>query len=188
MCASLILLCYILFVVLTTWTMTSDLSQKLNGLGSIDFGNDDNYDRCDYLHPSSNADILLSNGCDLNIVQLNIRGLISKQSRLCKETSGTNSRYKVHVFILNKTWVTKSNEHMVNIPNYTFIGKHRPNKRGGGVGLLVHEELQYRTRNDIKLNHDNDLEYQFIELKSRKRNILVGSMYRVSPNQRKRSS
>ena len=89
------------------------------------------------------------------------------------------------MFILNETWVTKANEHMIDIPHYKFISKYRTNKKGGGVGLLVHDELQFRTRDDLKLDYDSDLEYQFIELKSRKRNILVGSMYRPPQSKEK---
>ena len=179
------LFCCVNFVVLTTWTLTMDHLQKLNGLDPMEIGNDDSYDRCDYLDPDSNADILLNNDSDLNIVQLNIRGLISKQGKLCNEIKGNNNSYMVHVFILNETWVTKANEHMIHIPNYKFICKHRTNKKGGGVGLLVHDKLQFRARNDIRLDYDSDLEYQFIELKSRKRNILVGSMYRPPQSKEK---
>ena len=53
------------------------------------------------------------------------------------------------------------------------------------MGLLVHDELQFRTRDDLRLDYDSDLEYQFIELKSRKRNILVGSMYRPPQSKEK---
>ena len=142
MCVSFMLFCCVNFVVLTTWTLTMDRLQKLNGMDPMEIGNEYNYDRCDYLDPNSNADILSNNDSDLNIVQLNIRGLISKQSKLCNEIKGNNNSHMVHVFILNETWVTKSNEHMIHIPNYKFIGKHRTNKKGGGVGLLVHDELQ----------------------------------------------
>ena len=143
------------------------------------------HDQCDYLDPNSNVDILEDIDSDLNIVQLNIRGLIGKQGRLCKEIKGQNNRHKVHVYILNETWVTKANEHMIDIPHYQFISKHRPNKKGGGVGLLVQDELQFRTRNDLKLDYDSDLEYQFIELKSKTRNIIVGSMYRPPQSKEK---
>ena len=151
----------------------------------MELGSHSGYDQCDYLDPDSNVDILEDIDSDLNIVQLNIRGLIGKQGRLCKEIKGQNNRNKVHVYILNGTWVTKANEHMIDIPHYQFISKHRPNKKGGGVGLLVYDELQFRTRNDLKLDYDSDLEYQFIELKSRKRNILVGSMYRPPQSKEK---
>ena len=74
---------------------------------------------------------------------------------------------------------------MVHIPNYKFIGKHRTNKKGGGVGLLVHEQLHFKTRNDIGLDYDSDLENQFIELKARKQNIVIGSLYRP-PNSKEK--
>ena len=137
----------------------------MTGLDPLELGSHSGYDQCHYLDPDSNVDILEDIDSDLNIVQLNIRGLIGKQGRLCKEIKGQNNRNKVHVYILNETWVTKANEHMIDIPHYQFISKHRPNKKGGGVGLLVHDELQFRTRNDLKLDYDSDLEYQFIELK-----------------------
>ena len=63
----------------------------------------DNYDRCDYLDPDSNVDILQNNEGDLNIVQLNIRGLISKQNKLYKEIKGNSNNHMVHVFIINET-------------------------------------------------------------------------------------
>ena len=117
-----------IFVVLTTMTMT-DFSQRLAyGLDTMDTM-DDHQDSCEYLDPSSMEDMISNH--DLNVVQLNIRGLISKQNRLIKETHSKKPKGEVHVYILNETWVTKANEHMVQIPNYRFIGKHRTNKKGG---------------------------------------------------------
>ena len=188
-CSILVVLCLMITVVLTaitlTMTMTDLLQEPSYGLNIMDNTDDDYQDSCDYIDPSSSEDIMSSNKCDLNIVQLNIRRLISKQKRLIRETIGEKSKGEVRVFVLNETWVTRANEHVVRIPNYNFIGKHRANKKGGGVGLAVHETIHYRTRDDIKLNHDSDLEYQFIELKARKRNILVGSMYRSPQSKEK---
>ena len=144
---------------------------------------DDHMDNCDYLDLDLMEDVITSN--DLNLVQLNIRGLISKQDRLIKETQNEKSNGNVHVYMLNETWVTQNNEHMVMIPNYKFVGKHRTKKKGGGVGLAAHNDAQFRIRDDIKLDHDSELEYQFIELKAGKRNILVGSMYRPSNSKEK---
>ena len=67
---------------------------------------------------------------------------------------------------------------MVEIPNYKFVGKNRPTKKGGGVGFLVHNKLYYKVRDDININCESDLEYVFIELKARKRNLIKGSLYR----------
>ena len=181
----LFLFCCLNPAVLTTWKLTMDQLKDLTGLDPLELGSHSGHDQCDYLDPDLNVDILEDTDNDLNIVQLNIRGLIGKQGGLCKEIKGQDNVHKVHVYILNETWVTKANEHMIDIPHYQFISKHRPNKKGGGVGLLVHDELQFKTRNDLKLAYDSDLEYQFIELKTRKRNIIVGSMYRPPQSKEK---
>ena len=85
------LFCCVNFVVLTTWTLTMDHLQKLNGLDPMEIGNDDSYDRCDYLDPDSNADILLNNDSDLNIVQFNIRGLISNKANCAMKSKVTTT-------------------------------------------------------------------------------------------------
>ena len=94
-----------------------DRLKDLTGLDPLELGSYNGYDQCDYLDPDSNVDILQDTDSDLNIVQLNIRGLIGKQGKLCKEIKGQNNSNKVHVFILNETWVTKANEHMIDIPH-----------------------------------------------------------------------
>ena len=133
-CLILVVLCLMITVVRTAMTMTMTMTDLLQepsyGLNIMDNTDDDYQDSCDYLDPSSSEDIMSSNKCDLNIVHLNIRGLISKQNRLIRETIGEKSKGEVHVFVLNETWVTKANEHMVPIPNYNFIGKYRANKIG----------------------------------------------------------
>ena len=78
--------------------------------------------------------------------------------------------------MLNETWVTNKNEHMVMIPNYKFVGKHRTTKKGGGVGLAVHNTVQFRPRDDIKLDHVSE---------AKRRNVIVGSMYRP-PNSKEK--
>ena len=140
-------------------------------------------DSCDYIDLDKTHDEITAN--DLNLIQWNIRGLINKQNTLIKETHQEKSSGVVHVYMLNETWVTNNNEHLVRIPNYNFVGKHRTSKKGGGVGLAVHNTVQFRPRDDIKLGHVSELEYQFIEIKAKRRNIIVGSLYRP-PNSKEK--
>ena len=126
-----LLLVYVNIIVLIARILTMDCPQTLDSLEI------DNHDRCDYIDPELNNNILVKNDNDLNIMQFNIRDLISKQSKLCDEIKGSHSNKLVHVFILNETWVTKSNEHLIHIPNYKYIGKHRTHKKGGGWLLGV---------------------------------------------------
>ena len=140
-------------------------------------------DSCDYIDLDKTHDEITAN--DLNLIQWNIRGLINKQNTLIKETHQEKSSGVVHVYMLNETWVTNNNEHLVKIPNYNFVGNHRTSKKGGGVGLAVHNTVQFRPRDDIKLGHVSELEYQFIEIKAIRRNIIVGSLYRP-PNSKEK--
>ena len=67
---------------------------------------------------------------------------------------------------------------MINIPNYLYIGKHRKNKRGGGVGILIHNSLTFKERPDITIPTTSDLETMFVDIKTNRGNLIVGSMYR----------
>ena len=59
--------------------------------------------------------------------------------------------------------------------DYKFIGRHRSNRKGGGVGFLIKNTLKART-SDLTLNTDS-AESLFIEVKGNQHNLLVGSIY-----------
>ena len=60
---------------------------------------------------------------------------------------------------------------------YSFVGRVRNHKIGGGVGLYVKQSYQYRERHDLSINIDDVIGSQFVEL-ARPDNILVGVIYR----------
>ena len=115
---------------------------------------------------------------DLNIVQLNVRGLFGKQQTLIQETASNYPNKKIDIYILCETWLNEHNNCMINVPNYSYIGKHRRNKKGGGVGILLHNTLTYKERSDIELPNVSDLESIFAEIKTRQGTLIIGSMYR----------
>ena len=145
-------------------------------LKTLDITDEDFVDNCNYLDYETDLESLLGGKDDLNIAQINIRGLIGKQSSLIQETTPDNST--IDLYILCETWLTETNQTKINIPNYTYIGKHRSNKKGGGVGFLIHENLSYKERVDLSLTYTSELEYMFVEIKTKKANIVVGSVYR----------
>ena len=144
----------------------------------LDITDEDFIDNCDYLDNDTDLHYTLGSENDLNIAQINIRGLIGKQSSIIKETTIENSNKTIDLYILCETWLTEHNNNMVNIPSYTYVGKYRSHKKGGGVGFLIHDSLTYTERTDIKLPHTSELESMFIEITTRNSNIIVGSMYR----------
>ena len=145
-------------------------------LKTLDITDEDFVDNCNYLDYETDLDSLLGSKDNLNIAQINIRGLIGKQSSLIQET--TPDSRTIDLYILCETWLTETNQTKIKIPNYTYIGKHRLNKKGGGVGFLIHENLSYKERTDLSLTHTSELEHMFVEIKTKKANIVVGSIYR----------
>ena len=75
---------------------------------------------------------------DLTVLQLNIRGLINKQTEL-RSLLEREYANKVDVALLCETWVRLENINRVNITGYVFESKERKGKRGGGVGIFVRE-------------------------------------------------
>ena len=71
----------------------------------------------------------------------------------------------------------KNTVNRVKIPGYSFVGFHRKYKRGGGVGILVSQKLDYRHRKDLSLNIPN-FESLTIEVKTHDKNIFLCSIYR----------
>ena len=74
----------------------------------------------------------------------------------------------------------KNNVHQLKVPGYNFIGSHRKNKHGGGVGILVSQNLECRERKDLCLNVPN-FKSVTVELKTHQESILLCALYR-SPN------
>ena len=104
----------------------SNLDKLDHEVQHLYFGND-YIDNCDYLEQDELKDIKIYD-TDLSILQLNIRGLIGKQSELSKLINSSNKK-KIDVVILSETWVTPSSLARVNVPGYDYIGKQRMNKR-----------------------------------------------------------
>ena len=91
-------------------------------------------DSCYYIEIENTLNIS-TQARDLTVLQLNCRGLLSKQrnlSRLLYEILGENNK---DVVLLCETWLTKESEKRVMFPGYTYYGQSRKNKKGSGVGF-----------------------------------------------------
>ena len=131
---------------------------------------------CNYIDNDELPD-LLSNKHDLSVIQLNIRGQKNKQailSRLINDCLGTN---KVDLILLCEVWLNDSDLKSINIPGYNFIALPHTNRKGGGIGILVNDQLQYSTRPDLTDQNAN-IESCFVEITNMPRKTIVGSIYR----------
>ena len=143
----------------------------------VDLGFNDSYvDHCDYLDYSNLTTKHDPRSC-LTILQLNIRGAISKRDRLLDLFKDIRNDHRIDVALLVETWLNKHNTKRFMIPGYQYYGFHRKNKKGGGVGVLISQDLECRTRKDLSLNVE-EFESITVEIKTHSDSYLVCSVYR----------
>ena len=149
-----------------------------NEISPSDVVYDDCVDSCSYISNDELQDFSLHNG-SFSVLQLNMRGLINKQSDLNKLLHAGDIN-KVDVALLCETWLRKETMKLVNIPGYTVFSKEQIGKKGGGVCILVKNGLKFRHRQDLEFD-GSVLENIVVELKGDKEPLLLASCYRA-PN------
>ena len=103
-------------------------------------------DICDHID-SSDLNKLAQSHHDLMVMQLNIRGLISKQDSLKRLL--IEFQTSPDIVLLCETWLKWDTENKINIPNYKCYHKHRTDRLGGGVSILVNQKLRSRECPDL---------------------------------------
>ena len=105
-------------------------------------------------------------------------------SELINDCFGTN---KLDAILLCETWHKPDTNSLISIPGYNFHGIARENKQGAGVGILVNSNLQYIIRKDLQTSEPH-LECFGLEVKAKKKNILLTTMYRPLNTNEKNSN
>ena len=163
---------YYLFCSVVCTLMMSDMSHTK----TIDLSfNNVIEDSCDYLDYSNIETVLNFNG--LAILQHNIHGVLGKQDSLKLLLNNIRRDCRVQVIMLAEIWLNKNNVKRVKIPGYSFVRSHRKSKCGGGVGILMSQNLEYRQRKDLSLNVPN-FESITVEVKTHESGILFCTIYR----------
>ena len=93
-----------------------------------------------------------------------------------------NLETEIKVIAISETWLKPSNINF-NIHNYNMEQEIRPKKRVGGVALYLHNVLQYKVRNDLRIGSDPEsINSIFVEIDKScvvlTRHIIVGCVYR----------
>ena len=99
----------------------------------------------------------------------NVRGIRGKKDSIIEILD----EYQPNIFLITET-LLKSNTGF-NIEGYTFYGKARSNSKGGGVGILVRNDMKNTT---APLVTERDLEIMWLSV--RRKNlppILIGTYY-----------
>ena len=107
---------------------------------------------------------------------LNIRSIPDHILELTSFLNNLNIELKI--IAISETWI-KPYHINYNIPNYNLEQDFRLHKRGGGVCLYMHNVLQYKLRNDLKLGNDPEfVNSVFVEIDKStihtKKNVIAG--------------
>ena len=129
------------------------------------------YDNCDYVE-HVNIDPK-----DVTVVQLNVRDIASKQTKIIHLSENCVKGSNVDVILLCETWLSPFSL-TISLPGYDFHHTDRSTRRGGGVGILVSKRLRHKHRPDLEITNPV-LENISIEILLRNnQKILCTSMYR----------
>ena len=99
-------------------------------------------------------------------------------------SSGATEKLKLKFSLIgiSETWLNDSSS-SVDIDGYSFVHKSRENRSGGGVGLYVFSNVNFKFRCDLDFSLPNVAESLFIEIvQPQGKNIVAGVIYRP-PNQ-----
>ena len=135
-------------------------------------------DKCDYIK-LDHCTNLNQNNYNLITMQLNICSMLAHQQELSLLLRNLEKKGScVDIVVLCETFLTQKTEKMVNIPGYKLIGDHHPTRKGGGVCILLNENIPYKRRHNIDIFEERILERVLVEITVKNgRKIITGSMY-----------
>lgn len=111
-----------------------------------------------------------------SLFHMNIRSIFKNMGDL--ELCLNSINHNFTLIGMSETWLNCSTAEVVNIAAYKHEYDYRNNRMGGGVSLLIQDNLEYRFRNDLTTitsqNESLFVEKQF----SFRCNVIVGVVYR----------
>jgi exonuclease III len=136
---------------------------------------------CNYIDESVLCNFLTNTANKLvkpfSVLHINCRSIVKNFNSLLDLLH--LSKIQPSVIAVTETWLSGFNEHLYDIPGYSFVCISRDHKKGGGVGLYIDEKLNYKRLNNITYIKDS-IESIFVELRFGKCscNIVLGCVYR----------
>ena len=68
---------------------------------------------------------------------------------------------------------------MVNVPGYTYVGNHRPTKKGGGVSILLNNNISFKRHKGLDIFEEGLTKSIFIEMTAKNgKRLVVSNMYK----------
>ena len=99
---------------------------------------------------------------------MNVRGIKGK----VRSTESLLEAAKIDIALITATKLPKSEN--ISIKGYRWIAKPRQKSKGGGIGILIKENLARNTVDDSNIEEHEDLESKWIQIECRPKNISIG--------------
>ena len=115
---------------------------------------------------------------NLTIAAINPNGIKGKLDSIESLLTAVN----IHIALISETKLTKNQK--INIKGYKWIGKSRKHKEGGGVGILLSNEIAKHAKEDNSSDEEENLEALWITLGCRPRNISIAVFYGPQENEK----
>jgi exonuclease III len=118
-----------------------------------------------------------TNDKNLSILNLNIRSLANKFDAFKNVLNSLNRAFSI--ISLTETWLNDQTSENFNLNNYNFVCSNKANRKGGGVGFYISNNLNYKLRTDLNIYEEGIIESLFIEvISTTSKNIILGNIYR----------
>ena len=119
-----------------------------------------------------------NNSQSLSLLHLNISSLPYHVDEFTNLLNEINSNFKIIGITESRLTTKKEPVNSIGIPNYNIEQKPTESDKGGAL-LYISKEINYKTRNDLKLYIEKLLESVFIEVFSESdKNTIVGCIYK----------
>ncbi len=112
----------------------------------------------------------------ITIAAINVRGAKGK----IRSMESLLQTEKIQIALITETMF--NNKEAYNIKGYKWIGKNRTNKKGGGIGILISNQLTGCTSEANDIEENPNLETTWIKLETRPKNIYIGVFYGPQEN------
>ena len=108
-------------------------------------------------------------------MHVNCRSIASKLSDLHLLVMQVPVKY----LILTETWLNEDNSNVLSIPGYRCVSRSRGNRIGGGVAILIKEDIIFHVLDLQMLPAHASYEGIFVNVPQRKgRDLVLGAIYR----------
>ena len=142
-----------------------------------------NHIEVDDFNISSEDQIRMRDSKKFSSVGINMRSLANTKNFAKLQVFVASLCFEPTVIAINETYLRDNEDGPhCDLENYTFKSNCRDICKGGGVGLYIHDSLQYKVRQDLTIMNEKVFESYFIETLNLEEPVIFGTIYR-SPKQ-----